>query len=293
MQEFDTSRKEVGQRDNGAIAAHASARRARIASAASGPNVEDTRGQAALPGTAARQDAAIHESFVQAAPASEIPVRETPVRDGAVPELIARKASAQEANPRATVAGSFAPRTASVVGDVDTGQRAASAPRDEDRVFTETRGDVHLTNTRMDLAPQKDSPVPPRMAQLSPIRQVAEAIIAADGGQVDLRLEPEELGRVRFHIQLSDQGVVLHVSAERPETLEMMRRHVDQLARHLADAGLQGGSFSFSGERRSRPFTSVPRAGAPDSTAAARPAHAEAERPLPRPGSSQGLDLRL
>ncbi|MCA0940248.1 flagellar hook-length control protein FliK [Salipiger pacificus] len=129
--------------------------------------------------------------------------------------------------------------------------------------------------------------------QPSPVRQVAEAIITGRGNKVEVQLEPEELGRVRFHMQLSEHGITLQVSAERPETLDLLRRNADQLARFLTEAGYQGGSLSFFGQRRgggtSRGRTGGPEAGLPDMAAAQGASPTAAPGPVP----SAGLDLRL
>ncbi len=66
-------------------------------------------------------------------------------------------------------------------------------------------------------------------------------------GPVEIALSPEELGGVR--LQLHPRGDHIHVTLaiERPETMAMMRRSVDEFAAQLRDAGYSGASFSFSG----------------------------------------------
>lgn len=129
--------------------------------------------------------------------------------------------------------------------------------------------------------------------QASSFRQVAEAIVASDGGRVDVRLEPEELGRVRFHMQVTDHGIALQVTAERAETLEMMRRHADLLARHLSDAGFPGSSFSFAGERRGRPGMPTSEAPASNETTPAERVATASDISSADPTTRDGLDLRL
>ena len=129
--------------------------------------------------------------------------------------------------------------------------------------------------------------------QASSFRQVAEAIVASDGGRVDVRLEPEELGRVRFHMQVTDHGIALQVTAERAETLEMMRRHADLLARHLSDAGFPGSSFSFAGERRGRPGMPTSEAPASNEATPAERVATASDISSADPTTRDGLDLRL
>lgn len=130
-------------------------------------------------------------------------------------------------------------------------------------------------------------------AQASSFRQVAEAIAAAERARVEIRLEPEELGRIRFHMQITDHGIALQVTADRAETLEMMRRHVDQLARHLSDAGFPGSSFSFAGERQGRPGTPTPEAPPSNEAPPAERVATAAGDSSADPATRDGLDLRL
>ena len=62
---------------------------------------------------------------------------------------------------------------------------------------------------------------------------------------VEIRLQPEELGRVRLTMTPSEAGVSVQVTAERPETLELLRRHIDMLAADLGDRGFSNLDFSF------------------------------------------------
>lgn len=81
---------------------------------------------------------------------------------------------------------------------------------------------------------------------------VAMQIATAVGGEapganrvIDLTLNPEELGRVRLSLSHSDSGLSVSVLAERPETLELLRRNIDVLAREFLDIGYQSAEFSF------------------------------------------------
>lgn len=75
--------------------------------------------------------------------------------------------------------------------------------------------------------------------------QVAEAILAKSGQTFELRLFPEELGSVRIDIRKEADTVIVSVSAERQDTLDLLRRHADQLAADLRNAGQSGVSLSF------------------------------------------------
>lgn len=77
------------------------------------------------------------------------------------------------------------------------------------------------------------------------IRQIGEAIVDRGGDVVELRLEPEELGHVRFRMTGGEHALSMTILADRPETLDLLRRHVDQLARHLDDLGCSATQFRF------------------------------------------------
>lgn len=66
---------------------------------------------------------------------------------------------------------------------------------------------------------------------------------------VELSLNPAELGRVRMALQTSENAVMVHITADRPETLDLMRRHADILARDFQEIGYQDAQLSFSQER--------------------------------------------
>jgi hypothetical protein len=77
-------------------------------------------------------------------------------------------------------------------------------------------------------------------------RQMAEALQRLPDKPVELSLNPQELGRVKMSISASEAGITVSVLAERPETLDLMRRHIDQLTREFQSIGYQNISFAFA-----------------------------------------------
>ncbi|MBW4706965.1 flagellar hook-length control protein FliK [Roseobacter sp. YSTF-M11] len=77
-------------------------------------------------------------------------------------------------------------------------------------------------------------------------RQMAEALQRLPDRPVELSLNPEELGRVRLSISVAEGGITVSVLAERPETLDLMRRHIDQLAREFQALGYENIGFAFN-----------------------------------------------
>ncbi|SCY29458.1 flagellar hook-length control protein FliK [Paracoccus tibetensis] len=77
-----------------------------------------------------------------------------------------------------------------------------------------------------------------------PGRQIAEAVLVSRGEATEILLAPEELGRLRMVVTGSDRSQLV-IWAERPETLELLRRNADLLSADLAEAGLASASMEF------------------------------------------------
>jgi hypothetical protein len=76
--------------------------------------------------------------------------------------------------------------------------------------------------------------------------QLAEAFVAAHpDGSIEIGLRPEELGRVRMIMTPDGGNLTVTLVAERPETLDLMRRTIDTLASDLRDLGYSGLNFRF------------------------------------------------
>jgi flagellar hook-length control protein FliK len=77
-------------------------------------------------------------------------------------------------------------------------------------------------------------------------RQMAEALQKLPDRPVELALSPEELGRVKLSISAAENAITVNVLAERPETLDLMRRHIEQLAKEFETLGYQDIKFAFA-----------------------------------------------
>lgn len=69
---------------------------------------------------------------------------------------------------------------------------------------------------------------------------------ASTDAPLELALDPPELGRVRMQISEISGVMTLMIQAERPETADLMRRHLDLLAQEFAQAGLDAPSVHIS-----------------------------------------------
>jgi flagellar hook-length control protein FliK len=124
-------------------------------------------------------------------------------------------------------------------------------------------------------------------------QQIATRIVPLARGQFELTLAPAELGRLHISLREVDGLMTLSVTAERPETLEMIRRHVDLLAQELRqiaqrELALQLGTGGNGGGARGRamdPGNAAAQSGEPATVDAAAAALAGL--------ASDHLDLRL
>ncbi|WP_170571687.1 flagellar hook-length control protein FliK [Ruegeria atlantica] len=65
-------------------------------------------------------------------------------------------------------------------------------------------------------------------------------LVSARGqpGTIEVALNPEELGRVSIVLNSREDGLHMTILAERPETLDMMRRHLSVLETEFQNFGL-------------------------------------------------------
>lgn len=77
------------------------------------------------------------------------------------------------------------------------------------------------------------------------LAQIADVVRQQPDRPVELTLSPEELGRLRMSFQSEGSAMHVTLSFERPDTLDLMRRHIDQLAQDLRAFGMSEVTFSF------------------------------------------------
>ncbi|SPF78800.1 hypothetical protein ALP8811_02732 [Aliiroseovarius pelagivivens] len=120
-----------------------------------------------------------------------------------------------------------------------TAQEAEHTPADE----TGFRMVEHVTTSSSDLKPAtitRGLDVP-RMIPT----QITEIIRQQPDRPIELTLSPEELGRLRMSFQSEGSAMHVTLSFERPDTLDLMRRHIDQLAQEMRAFGMPNVSFTF------------------------------------------------
>lgn len=221
--------------------------------------------------------------------------REEPVGEKAQP-------SRPEAKPRASQIVS-----ATAIGAAEASEAvrraagdASSSPGDGGERSLSGLTDLRSISDPLRFGPVSSSPGS-ATAQAADIGQqlVARLVRAGpDGpripGQVDLTLNPAELGRVRLSMAPGEAGLVVTIHADRPETLDLMRRHSEQLMQEFRQAGFERAELSFGGTGSGQARDQMP-----DQAELLEPDLSEEEGPVAVQAAAQelllsdGLNLRL
>lgn len=140
--------------------------------------------------------------------------------------------------------------------------------------------------------------VPPALARAEQIAAqittyLATASNVADrSAPIEIALDPPELGQLRISVARGDDGVVVNLTIDRPETLDLMRRHAGLLSEEFQRQGLENTGFTFSGRDGGQP---APDRAVPDGPGHAPPEISPDARSRPAATSTDGtsLDIRI
>lgn len=119
-------------------------------------------------------------------------------------------------------------------------------------------------------------------------QQLAVAVQKNPNGVTELVLNPEELGRVKLALSTVDGAMTMTITTERPETQDLMRRHIDVLAQELRQMGFSDVGFSFREQGRQESSNS-----SNETSLAINDLEVEAPMPELTSAETSGLDLRL
>jgi|GEM_PF-3149775 len=75
--------------------------------------------------------------------------------------------------------------------------------------------------------------------------QLGDAFATTGEKKVEVLLNPKELGRVEMQVETTETGVKITIDAERPETSDLMREHIDQLKKEFQQMGFTEVRFEF------------------------------------------------
>lgn len=140
--------------------------------------------------------------------------------------------------------------------------------------------------------------IEPAMARSEPPRpvahQLADAVRTASSGTIEVKLAPEELGRVKLSLTPSEAGLTITVLADRPETLDLIRRNIDVFAQDLRQQGHQNLSFQFGQQDRNRQNWNEPNDHPEKTEILSTEQRPYAQRAIPSLATINGrLDLRI
>lgn len=172
-----------------------------------------------------------------------IPVQKADIREPDADQLPGSALAAASQGPGPTANGVAAPLA-------DTGAMTASAAplATSPGSVSPHSGAVPVAGGDPSQSSVRDPATGPSHSHTPPERQIVEALHSHRGGRVELSLSPEELGRVTLTLETRGENLALSVQADRPETLDLLRRNLPDLARELRDIGYGALSFSFSGQ---------------------------------------------
>lgn len=228
--------------------------------------------------------------------------------DGSAPGPADTGAGAAAAGIRAGATRALAGAVPADPGPMDTGVAEAS-PAVIDA--GEAEAGLELSLAPGQLAPVGQTAVTvgagPGPLAAGPVSQLAAGMAAAlhlrAEGSTEIALAPAELGGVRLTLKVDarDQDrIVIHLAFDRPETMDLFRRHADQLAEAIRSAGYAETRLDF-GQPGTGPWTGGGegtaegvggRADEPAANASTEAVVPDRTLPL-MAGETAGLDLRL
>jgi flagellar hook-length control protein FliK len=171
-------------------------------------------------------------------------------QNGADPSKVgaAAQQAAAAANPTVNtqqVATSMGTQASSLTGSTQSGTTVDAATG-----TTASLGANNSIQQRGTPAPTANASRPPPVPAHVVADQVAVNIsrgLAQGNDRITIQLRPAELGRVEVKMEMTHEGkMTAIVSAERPETLDMLRQDARTLLQSLNNAGLQADQNSLS-----------------------------------------------
>ncbi|WP_380055198.1 flagellar hook-length control protein FliK [Falsihalocynthiibacter sp. SS001] len=99
-------------------------------------------------------------------------------------------------------------------------------------------------------APTPTTTLPPPPVARAIAQQLSVALTADASQPIEIALSPEELGRVKLSLSPNEQGMTISIVAERPETLDLMRRNAALLTQEFTDSGYTSLTLNFAQSNR-------------------------------------------
>lgn len=146
--------------------------------------------------------------------------------------------------------------------------------------------------SRETLAANLPTTARPEVARAIAGQMAAAITVRPQSGAVEITLNPEELGRVSMVLSGRDDGLHLTIAAERPETLDLMRRHLAVLEAEFKSLGFGDLSFDLGNSADKGQDPSDSGENSFSETAQSELTSATLQRPA-NLGTSGRIDIRL
>ncbi len=115
-----------------------------------------------------------------------------------------------------------------------------------DRLMSEASPSEQMSEARKSTDPASHLPRTGTEGQSSPERQIVTAVTTSASGRTEILLDPQDLGRVRVSLDGNEASLVVMIEAEKPETIDLLRRNADILIEEFREAGYTSLSFNFA-----------------------------------------------
>ena len=169
---------------------------------------------------------------------------------------------------------------------------AAVKRTDDAGEVAQFKSDFAAVSLRRESASDPITSSPPTAGNaIRPATQGIEILVRHPDKLVEISLNPEELGRVRMAMSRTEHGMTVAIMAERPEALDLMRRHIDQLTAEFHRLGYTNIGFSFGNDTQHGPDRDDRHR--QDKSVAAIPADTTQPTFVINRPVTNGLDLRL
>jgi len=103
-----------------------------------------------------------------------------------------------------------------------------------------------MTSATLPAAPSPQGPSQVVSLPSSVGLDIVALVASGVDGPVTLQMRPEDLGLLQFHMTRTSEGLHIHLTVDQPATLDLLRRHSDDLLADLQRAGFAGTSLSYA-----------------------------------------------
>jgi len=185
-----------------------------------------------------------------------------------------------------------APWQSDLITDVSSQARPGASPTLNTFLTPDGHTDIHPIVTRSEQAAPVTRHLTESAKPLPGLRdQILTALRSLDDNAIEIQLDPPELGSLRIILKTDGDLAHVRLAADRPETMELLRRSRSEFQEGLNEEGFRQVNFSFERSDSDSGESDRPAALPSDALRAEDQGLAVTADPL-RP-KAEGLDLRL